>query len=155
MQPAYRPLLARVVLLEGSAERLAVFLGVPSGLVTRWVEGSVPVPPNVFLRCCNYLAAHNEPVPAANESQKSGPLKHLDVLVASPPFAYPTVEKALGSYVNLFPVSSLDAAKYALNTMPSIAMVVCGVYFDELRMSDLLRYCGQTRPLLPLSASVF
>ena len=76
-------------------------------------------------------------------------MKHLDVLVACPPFAYPTVEKALGSYVNLVPVSTLDAARHALATMPSISAIVCGVYFDESRMYELLRYCKQSHPVVP------
>ena len=79
-------------------------------------------------------------------------MKHLDLLVACPPFAYPTVEKALGPYVNLLPVSSLDAAKNALRTRPSIAMIVCSIYFDESRMYDLLRYCKQSHPLVPFAA---
>ena len=76
-------------------------------------------------------------------------MKHVDVLVACPPFAFPTVEKALGSYVNLLPVNSLDAAKHALQTMPSIAAIVCGIYFDQARMYELLRYCKQSYPLVP------
>ena len=66
-QQTFRLAIVRVALLEGGTERLAVLLGVSSGLVTRWIEGLAPVPPAIFLRCCDYLAEHNQP--PADESE--------------------------------------------------------------------------------------
>jgi DNA-binding transcriptional regulator YdaS (Cro superfamily) len=51
----HRRVLARAAILEGGAERLAVLLGVSSGLVARWIEGREPVPRDVFMRCVGYL----------------------------------------------------------------------------------------------------
>jgi hypothetical protein len=64
--------------------------------------------------------------------------KNRIVLAACPPFALPPLEKALGGYVTLLHASSLDAAEAALRANSRISMVVCGVYFDESRMYDLL-----------------
>ena len=54
----HQRVVARVVLLEGSEERVAILLGVPSPLVARWVAGLTPVPTNVFVRCVDYLLDH-------------------------------------------------------------------------------------------------
>jgi hypothetical protein len=51
----YRRVLARVAAVEGGAERLARLLGVSSTLVTRWINGQVPVPINIFLKCVDRL----------------------------------------------------------------------------------------------------
>lgn len=54
-QQAYRRIVARVALLEGGTERLAVLLGVSSGLVSQWIQGLAPLPPDMLLRCVDYL----------------------------------------------------------------------------------------------------
>jgi hypothetical protein len=59
---AYRRVVARVAVLEGGIERLAVLLGVSSSLVTRWIEGLAPIPADKFLRCVDYLLDHNLPM---------------------------------------------------------------------------------------------
>lgn len=58
---AYRRVVARVALLQGGVERLAGRLDVSSSLVTRWVEGLAPIPPDVFLRCVDLLLEHQLP----------------------------------------------------------------------------------------------
>jgi hypothetical protein len=55
---AYRRVLARVAVLQGGAERLAVRLGVPSSLVIRWLEGLAPIPDDELLRCVDLLLEH-------------------------------------------------------------------------------------------------
>lgn len=58
---ANRRVVARVVVLEGGIERLAVLLGVSSGLLKRWIEGLAPIPADKFLRCVDYLLDHHLP----------------------------------------------------------------------------------------------
>jgi hypothetical protein len=66
----HRRVVARLARLEGGDERLAVLLGVSSGLVARWIEGLAPVPTHVFLRCVDYLLDHSPLAPkAAAESE--------------------------------------------------------------------------------------
>jgi hypothetical protein len=70
------------------------------------------------------------------------------VLAACPPFAYPTLERALGKDVELLPVSTLTDAEAVLGRNRDLAMVICGVHFDESRMYDLLRYARSRFPQL-------
>jgi hypothetical protein len=65
----HQRVVARVALLQGGEEQLAVLLGVPSSHVTRWVEGLAPVPTDIFLRCCDYLSEHDQP--PADESERT------------------------------------------------------------------------------------
>jgi hypothetical protein len=51
----YRRVLARVATVEGGVERLGHLFGVSSTLVTRWIDGRVPVPINIFLKCVDHL----------------------------------------------------------------------------------------------------
>jgi hypothetical protein len=43
----------------------------------------------------------------------------------------------------------MEQARKTLNEVP-IALVVCGVYFDEHRMYDLLRYTRENFPEIPV-----
>jgi len=70
------------------------------------------------------------------------------VLAAFPPFALDTVASILGAHVELRMVTTLRAACAELEENPAIALVLCGVHFDESRMYDLLRYVRATRPRL-------
>jgi hypothetical protein len=54
----YRRVLARVAALNDGAARVAHLLGVSSTLVTRWIEGRVPMPVDIFLKCVDLL--HHE-----------------------------------------------------------------------------------------------
>jgi hypothetical protein len=71
---AYRRVVARVAILEGGIERLAVLLGVSSSLVTRWIQGLAPIPADISLRCVDYLLDHTVPMgdvkhPVADETK--------------------------------------------------------------------------------------
>jgi hypothetical protein len=59
------------------------------------------------------------------------------VLAACPPFAFPVLEKALGSCVDLLAANSLDKALEALRGDARPEAIVCGVHFDDSRMFDL------------------
>jgi hypothetical protein len=71
------------------------------------------------------------------------------VLVACPPIAFAIIERVLGPYAELMFVNRLPTARAQLAAHADIAMVVCGVHFDESRMFDLLRYAHQERPDAP------
>jgi hypothetical protein len=71
------------------------------------------------------------------------------VLAACPPSALPALERALGAYVSLVHVTSLDAAHVALRTNPRIGLIICGIYFDESRMYELLGLARDEWPRLP------
>jgi hypothetical protein len=71
------------------------------------------------------------------------------VLVACPPFALATVERALSPYADLICVNNLATARAQLAVHLDIAMVVCGVHFDESRMFDLLEYAQKERSHVP------
>jgi DNA-binding NarL/FixJ family response regulator len=71
------------------------------------------------------------------------------ILAACPPFAWPTIERVLGAHGDIVFVNSLDAARAALRTNREIAMVVCGVHFDESRMYELLEYAHREHPDVP------
>jgi hypothetical protein len=70
-------------------------------------------------------------------------------LVACPPLAFAIIERVLGPYAELTFVNRLPTARTQLAAHADIAMVVCGVHFDESRMFDLLRYAQQDRPDAP------
>jgi hypothetical protein len=70
---AYRRIVARVALLTGGLERLAVTLGVPTGVVSQWIQGLAPVPPDMFLRCVDLLLDHELPTDPARPSQRDNP----------------------------------------------------------------------------------
>ena len=69
-QRAYRRVVERVAVLRGGAEQLAVLLRVSPSLVSRWVEGLAPVPPDVFLRCVDYLL--DDPQGLADPARRAG-----------------------------------------------------------------------------------
>jgi hypothetical protein len=71
------------------------------------------------------------------------------VLAACPPSALPTIERLLGSHVALIAAHSLEAAQQALQRNAELAMVVCGIHFDESRMYELLEYTRQHFPSIP------
>ena len=71
------------------------------------------------------------------------------VLAACPPSAMPTLDRVLSPHVDLTFVNSLNAARDALRTNTDLAMVVCGVHFDESRMYELLEFAQCERPHVP------
>lgn len=71
------------------------------------------------------------------------------VLAACPPSAIPTLDRILSAHVDLTFVNSLNAARDTLRTNADVAMVICGVHFDESRIYDLLEYARRERPEVP------
>ena len=70
-------------------------------------------------------------------------------LTPCPPFAYPTLERALGADLELIPVTTLADAVGMLERNRDLSVVICGVHFDESRMYDLLRWVRSRLPKLP------
>jgi CheY-like chemotaxis protein len=114
--------------------------------------------PFVYWRLCgNYirrLAADCLSLPAAREWVRAllggGAMhKSTQVLAACPPFALPALQRILGGYTKLVPATSLDEARRILESNTAIAMIVCGVHFDESRMYELLEYARQAYPQVP------
>ena len=68
---------------------------------------------------------------------------------ACPPFAYLTLERALGADLELIPVTTMADAVRVLERNRDLSVVICGVYFDESRMHDLLRCVRSRFPKLP------
>jgi hypothetical protein len=61
----------------------------------------------------------------------------------------PTLERALGAHMDFTFVNSLNAARDVVRTNPDLAMIICGVHFDESRMYDLLDFSRRERPDVP------
>jgi len=55
------------------------------------------------------------------------------------------VERALGRYVEVVPAYTFDEAVRRLQG-DGISLVLCGIYFDETRMFDLLRFVKGKHP---------
>lgn len=68
------------------------------------------------------------------------------ILVADNADSFEAFRAALTSAFQLSTVTTLEAAKKALETPP--ALVVCGCHFDEGRMYDLLRHMKATAGLV-------
>ena len=62
------------------------------------------------------------------------------------------VRRALGQYAEVVPVYEYDAALAALRARPEIDLVLCGVFFNETRALDLLRFVRAQLPSLPFVA---
>ena len=71
------------------------------------------------------------------------------VLAACPPPSFKAVSRVIGSDVELLSTNSLSPARRLLRTTPDLAMVICGVHFDESRMYDLLEFARRDFPHLP------
>lgn len=71
------------------------------------------------------------------------------VLAAFPPSALTKVEEIFGAHVDLVAVGSMAEACERLANQPGVALVLCGVHFDESRMYDLLRHVRGEFPKLP------
>jgi DNA-binding NtrC family response regulator len=55
------------------------------------------------------------------------------------------VERALGRYVEVVPAYTFDDAVRRLQSH-EISLVLCGIYFDQTRMFDLLRFVKGKHP---------
>jgi DNA-binding NtrC family response regulator len=71
------------------------------------------------------------------------------VLVAMRQEGTVAVERALGRYVQVVPAYTFEEALRRLQTPQDINLVLCGMYFEETRMFDLLRFVRQHCPAVP------
>jgi CheY-like chemotaxis protein len=71
------------------------------------------------------------------------------VLAALRPQGVVAVQRAVGQYVDPIGVYTYDDAIAALRSRQDIDLVICGVFFDETRMFDLLRTVRQEFPDIP------
>lgn len=71
------------------------------------------------------------------------------LLAACQPSAFQVLTRVFGDDVDLLFTNSMSAAETLLRTTPDLAMVVCGLYFDESRMHELLGLVRREFPELP------
>lgn len=64
----------------------------------------------------------------------------------------PYLEKTLGHYVEVISVRTVEDALQRLHEDQSIALVLCGVYFNGSRMFELMRHVKQINPHMPFIA---
>lgn len=72
------------------------------------------------------------------------------VLLAMRPQGAVAATRALGEYAQLERAASYEEAVAHLRANPDIDLVILGIYFDEIRMFDLLRYVRHERPGVPV-----
>ena len=70
------------------------------------------------------------------------------ILVAMRHEGVVAAERALGAYVEIVPAYSFEDAVRRLETH-DIRLILCGMYFAETRMFDLLRFAKEKFPALP------
>jgi hypothetical protein len=71
------------------------------------------------------------------------------VLAACPQPAFQVLDRVIGHEVDLVFANSMWAAQTVLRTTPELAMVICGLHFDESRMHDLLELVRRDFPAVP------
>lgn len=105
-------------------------------------------------RYCGHLrAGAYPPGPFVGPGAHSASLAMLPkVLVAVPQSALPFVETVLGGFVSLVPIHRFDDAIEMLRSECDLALILCGVHFDESRMYDLLRLARESQPHIPFVA---
>ena len=74
------------------------------------------------------------------------------VLAAFTRHVFPYLEKTVGHYVDVISVRTVEDALQRLHEDQSIALVLCGVYFNGSRMFELMRHVKQINPQLPFIA---
>ena len=74
------------------------------------------------------------------------------ILAAVRPQGGVAVRRALGEYAQVIPVYVYDEAVATLRANSRIDLVLCGVFFNETRALDLLRFVRQEFPSLPVVA---
>ena len=70
------------------------------------------------------------------------------ILAAVRPQGGVAVRRALGEYAEVLPVYTYDDAVAQLREKP-IELVLCGVFFNETRALDLLRFARRHYPAIP------
>src|SRR4051812_30853427 len=71
------------------------------------------------------------------------------VLAALRPEAIVALQRALGEYAAILPVYTFEDAVALLRSGVEIDIALCGIYFAQNRMFDLLRVARQECPRLP------
>ena len=71
------------------------------------------------------------------------------VLAALRPEAIVAVERALGEYAVILPIYTFEDAVTLLRSGAEIDLILCGIYFGQTRMFDLLRVARQEFPQVP------
>ena len=71
------------------------------------------------------------------------------VLVAMRQEGVVAAERALDRYVELVPVYTFEDAVKRLQKSDDIKLILCGMYFAETRMFDLLRFVKEKCPAVP------
>jgi hypothetical protein len=74
------------------------------------------------------------------------------ILAAVRPQGAVAVRRALGEYADVVPVYEYGDAVAALRARRDIALVLCGVFFDETRAFDLLRFVRDELAAVPFVA---
>jgi len=74
------------------------------------------------------------------------------ILAAVRPQGGVAVRRALGEYADVVPVYEYGDAVAALRARRDIALVLCGVFFDESHALDLLRFVRHEFAALPFVA---
>ena len=74
------------------------------------------------------------------------------VIAAFTRHVFPYLEKTVGHYVDVIAVRTVEDALQRLHEDQSIALVLCGVYFNGSRMFELMRHVRQINPHLPFIA---
>lgn len=74
------------------------------------------------------------------------------VLAAFTRHVFPYLEKVMGHYVEVISVHTVEDALQRLHEDRSIALVLCGVYFNGSRMFELMRHVKEINPQLPFIA---
>ena len=59
------------------------------------------------------------------------------------------MERVLGRYVEVVPAYTFEDAVGRLHEPGGISLVLCGMYFAETRMFDLLRFVKEKHPGIP------
>lgn len=74
------------------------------------------------------------------------------ILAALRPEGVVAVERALGQFADIVPVYAYDEAVRRLESGADIDLVLCGIYFAQTRMFDLLRFVREKRAEIPVVA---
>jgi DNA-binding NtrC family response regulator len=74
------------------------------------------------------------------------------ILAAVRPQGGVAVRRALGEYAEVVPVYAYGDAVSALRERRDIDLVLCGMFFDETRALDLLRFVRDEGPMVPFVA---
>ena len=71
------------------------------------------------------------------------------VLAAMRPEGVIAAQRALGEHAEILPVHSVEAAIKRLRVESGIDVILCGIYFGQTRMFDLLRATRRDFPAIP------